>query len=149
MKSFFAILLLLSSAFIASAQKNITPFPKAVFTAKTVAIINNTHNEAVEQGANEVLKRWGHFTIVDDPEAADIVLSFDKSGGREGRSSQSTDASGKPDYSYSMSFSSTIRMKASLKGVATSFYSTSTGDSKKKAGASCVNDLQSAYLADH
>ena len=30
-----------------AAQRSIQPLPKEVFAAKTVAIVNNTHNEAV------------------------------------------------------------------------------------------------------
>ena len=131
----------------ASSQMNVRPFPKAAMTAKTVAIVNDTHNDAVSDGAVEALKRWGRFTIVDDSDAADIVLTFDKKSEHEGTSTQKTGDDGKTDSGYSVTFSSSIHMKATVKGGDSSFYSTTTGDSKKKAGSSCILDLQRAYLA--
>jgi hypothetical protein len=133
----------------AHTQMNVTPFPKEVFAAKTVAIVNNTHNEAVTDGAIEALKRWGRFTIVDDPDAADLTLTFNKKGERDGTSSQKPGEDGKPDYSYNMSFSSSIHMNAATKGSNRPFYSATTSESKKKAGAECVTDLQSAFISRH
>ena len=141
------MLVLASSAGAAYAQKAITPFPKEALAAKTVAIVNNTHNEAVTEGAIEALKRWGRFTVVDDSDIADLTLTFDKKSEHDGASSQKPGDNGKPDYSYSMSFSSSIHMHAALKRSDTSFYSTTTSESKKKAGAECVTDLQRAYNA--
>ena len=129
------------------AQRNIQALPKEVYAAKTVAIINNTHNEQVEQGAAETLKRWGKLTLVDDSDLADITLIFDKKSGHEGTSTQKTNDDGTPSVSYGVSFGSSINMKATLKGNTISFYSTTTSDSKKKAGASCVNDFRGAYIA--
>ena len=146
----FCCLVLFFCACPGVAQTDTKSFPKAVFAAKTVAILNSTHSEEVEKGAVEVLQRWHRFTIVDDPEAADIVLTFDKASAHEGKDSQKTDETGKPtSYSYGLSFSSSITMKASLKGSGTPFYTTKTGDSKKKAGATCVNNLEAAYLDSH
>jgi hypothetical protein len=139
-----AAMLSLSSAI---GQGNKLPLPKAVFSAKTVVILNETHNDAVEQGALEALKRWGKFTVVDDPDQADITLTFSKKSDHEGSSSQKPDKDGNPSSSYSLSFSSSIRMSASLKGTSSSFYTASTSESKKKAGAACVTDLQQAYLS--
>lgn len=127
------------------AQRMIKPFPKVVFTAKTVAIVNNTHNEAVSDGAVEALKRWGHFTVIDDSDIADITLTFGKKSTHSGTSSQTTGDDGKPSSNYSMSFSSSIDMSATVKGEDKPFYTTSTDESKKKAGNNCVRDLQSAY----
>jgi hypothetical protein len=131
----------------AAAQRSIQPLPKAVLTAKTVAIVNNTHNEAVEQGAVDALKRWGRFTIVDDPDLADITLTFDKRSEHDGSSSQTTGDEGKPSTSYSVTFSSSIHMIAVAKGADRSFYATTTRESKKKAGAECITDLQNAFLS--
>ncbi|RXH58016.1 hypothetical protein [Granulicella sibirica] len=131
----------------ALCQSNRLPLPKPVFTAKTVIIFNNTHNEAVEQGATEALKRWGKLTVVDDPDLADITLTFDKKSAHEGTSSQKTDKDGTPSSNYSLSFSSSIHMHATLKGDSTSFYDATTTESKKKAGAECVTDLQQAYIS--
>lgn len=136
-------------ALIASAlaQTAPGPLPKAVFTAKTVAIVNDTHTDAVTDGAIEQLKKWGHFTVVDDPDSADITLRFDKNKDRDGRSSQKTDANGNPtDYGYSLTFSSTVHMRAYLKGSDTPFYLTKSDDSKKKAGVACVSSFEGAYL---
>ncbi len=44
-----------------------------------------------------------------------------------------------------MTFGSSITMKSALKGAITSFYTTITSESKKKAGAECVTSLQSAF----
>jgi hypothetical protein len=131
----------------AAAQRSIQPLPKEVFAAKTVAIVNNTHNEAVEQGAVDALKRWGRFTVIDDSDLADITLTFDKRSEHDGSSSQTTGDDGKPSTSYSVSFSSSIHMTAVVKGAGRSFYGTTTSESKKKAGATCITDLQSAFVS--
>jgi hypothetical protein len=141
------VLLSLTLAGSLFAQRSVHPLPKEVFAAKTVAIVNNTHNEAVEQGAVEALKRWGRFAVVDDSDLADITLTFDKKGEHEGTSSQKPDKDGNPSSSYSMSFSSSVHMKAALKGADTSFYTATTSESKKKAGAECIVDLQQAYVS--
>jgi hypothetical protein len=129
------------------AQRSIQPLPKEVFAAKTVAIVNNTHNEAVEQGAVDALKRWGRFTVIDDSDLADITLTFNKRSEHDGSSSQTTGDDGKPSSSYSLSFSSSIHMIAVAKGADRSFYATTTSESKKKAGAECITDLQNAFLS--
>jgi hypothetical protein len=128
-----------------AAQRSIQPLPKEVFAARTVAIVNNTHNEAVEQGALDALKRWGRFTVIDDSDLADITLTFDKRSEHDGASSQTTGDDGKPSSSYSVSFSSSVHMTAVAKGADRSFYATTTSESKKKAGAECITDLQSAF----
>ena len=126
------------------------PFPAPVFTAKTLAIINDTSTGAVTEGATTALKAWGQFKIVDDPDTADMTLHFDKSKDHQGQDSHKTDANGNPtDYSYSMSFSSAIHMKAYLKGSDTPFYTTKTDDSKAQAGVSCVNDFRNMYRMMH
>ena len=121
--------------------------PHPVFAAKTVIIFNSTHNQAVEDGAIEALKRWGKLTVVDDPDLADITLNFDRKGEHQGASSDKPDKDGHPSASYSMTFGSSVHMSATLKGSTTPFYNTTTSDSKKKAGATCVTDLQQAYVA--
>jgi hypothetical protein len=141
------VLFIVSLAGAAYAQKAITPIPKEALAAKTVAIVNNTHNEAVTDGAIEALKRWGRFTVVDDSDIADLTLTFDKKSEHDGASSQKPGDDGKPNYGYSMSFSSSIHMHVAIKGSDRSFYSTTTSESKKKAGADCVTDLQRAYNA--
>jgi hypothetical protein len=90
-----------SVAGLATAQINVKPFPKEALSAKTVPIV----------------KRWGRFTVVDDADAADIVLTFDKKNEHEGTSTQKTGEDGKPDTNYSVTFSSSIHMKATVKGV--------------------------------
>jgi hypothetical protein len=142
--------IVLSSAVLmgtCAAQRSIQPLPKEVFAARTVAIVNNTHNEAVEQSAVDALKRWGRFTVIDDSDLADITLTFDKRSEHDGSSSQTTGDDGKPSSSYSVSFSSSVHMTAVAKGAGRSFYATTTSESKKKAGAECVTDLQSAFVS--
>jgi hypothetical protein len=143
------ILISATLAVPAHTQMNVTPFPREVFTAKTVAIVNNTHNDAVAEGAMEALKRWGRFTVVEDSDSADLTLTFNKKSEHDGASSQKPGDDGKPDYNYSMSFSSSIHMNAVMKGSNRSFYSATTSESKKKAGAECVTDLQSAFISRH
>ena len=148
MRPLFAIAITTAMALHpAFGQRNVKPFPKAVFAAKTVAIINNTHNEAVQQGAIEGLHRWGKLAVIDDPELADITLVFDKKSDHEGSSSQQPDKDGKPSSSYSLSFSSSVHMKATLKDASDPFYTASTSESKKKAGDECVRDLEQAYVS--
>ena len=140
-------MVLMAFCAIAPAQITSSGFPEAVFTAKTIAVLNDTNTGAVTDGAVDQLKKWGHFTVVDDPENADITLRFDKNKNHDGRSSQKADANGNPtDYNYSVTFGSSIQMKAFLKGSDTSFYSTKTDESKKKAGTACVTSFEGAYL---
>ena len=138
---------LLSLAFAAAvaspAQESI---PRIALAAKTIAIRNDTKTGEVSDGALEQLKRWGHFTVVDDTDSADIVLRFDKKLDREKQSSQSTNDDGTTSYSGSMSFSSQVHMRAFLKGADSPFYTTQTGDSKKKAGISCVTSFEKAWI---
>jgi hypothetical protein len=142
----FALCLILATSVFAQRK----PIPRPVFAAKTVAIVNHAHNDAVEAGALESLKRWGKFTIVDDPDTADIVLTFEKVGEHEGKSTQkeTNNNDGKQpesSYTYSMSFGSSLTMKATMKGGTAPFYTVTNSDSKKKGGAACVVDFQSAY----
>jgi hypothetical protein len=135
---------------VPSVAQNGGSFPPAVFTAKTVAVVNNTSNDAVEQGAIQALRAWGQFRVIDDPETADLTLRFDKSKDHDHETTSKTDANGNPsDYSFSMSMSSSIRMKAYVKDADGPFYSTKTTDSKNKAGMSCVEDLRNAYRMAH
>lgn len=140
-------LLLLPLAFLATisvlAQESI---PRTAFAAKTIAILNDTKSGAVSDGALEQLKRWGHFTIVDDTDSADIVLRFDKKTDHEKQSSQSTDNQGQTTYSGSFSFSSQVHMRAYLKGADLPFYTTKTDDSKRKACISCVTSFEKAWI---
>ena len=131
----------------ALGQGNKLPLPQPAFKAKTVIILNETHNPAVEQGALESLKRWGKFTVIDDPDLADITLTFDKKAEHGGSSTQKPDKDGNPSSSYSLSFSSSIHMSATLKGDSTAFFNATTTESKKKAGAECITDLQQAYVS--
>ena len=136
-------LLALNTAVTTLAQQSIPP---AALAAKTIAIRNDTKTGEVSDGALEQLKRWGHFTVVDDTDTADIVLRFDKKTDREKQSSQSTDDKGNTSYSGGMTFSSQVHMRAYLKGTDSPFYTTKTDDSKKKAGISCVTSFQKAWI---
>ena len=120
--------------------------PQTALAAKTIAIRNDTKTGEVPDGALEQLKRWGHFTVVDDTDSADIVLRFDKKTDREKQSSQSTNDDGTTSYSGGMTFSSQVHMRAYLKGADAPFYTTQTGDSKKKAGITCVTSFQKAWI---
>ncbi|MFT4113039.1 hypothetical protein [Silvibacterium sp.] len=140
-----AFALVASFALYATAQSSL---PKAVFTAKTIAIINDTKTGEVSDGALDQLNRWGHFKIIDDPETADIVLRFDHKNERDGRNTQKTDDTGKTtDWGYTMTFSSEVHMHAYLKGSDTAFYSTKSSDGKKKGGQACVSSFEDAWLA--
>jgi hypothetical protein len=144
----FLRLLLLPLAFIAAvATLAQQPMPKTALAARTIAILNDSKTGEVSDGAVEQLKRWGHFIVVDDTDSADIVLRFDKKIDHEKQNSQSTDDSGNTSYSGSMSFSSQVHMRAYLKGANSPFYTTQTGDSKRKAGISCVSSFQRAWIA--
>jgi hypothetical protein len=131
---------------LAYAQAS-SALPKSLASAKTVAVLNDTHVDAVAQGAVDALKAWGRFTVVDDPDNADLTLRFDKSKDHEGRDSQTPDSDGKTSYGYSMSSSTSIHMKAYLKDGDAPFYTTKTDNSKKKAGMACVSDFRTALQA--
>jgi hypothetical protein len=146
MKPFrFTLLLALALAAVVAclAQESM---PQAALAAKTIAILNDTKTGEVADGALEQLKRWGRFTVVDDPDTADIVLRFDKKTDREKQNSQSTDDKGNTSYSATMSFSSQVHMRAYLKGSDTPFYTTKTDDSKKKAGVTCTTSFEKAWI---
>ncbi len=122
----------------------------AVLTAKTIAVVNDTRDPKVQDGAVAALKNWGQFTVVDDPQLADITLRFDKTKEHSGSAvPPKTDADGKPlgdpSYGYSMNFGSKIHMKAYLKDGDDAFYTTQTDDGKAKAGTGCVNEFHTAF----
>lgn len=124
------------------------PIPAAALSAHTVAIENLTHNDAVGQGAEAALRDWGKLQVVGDPDTADLTLRFEKSTAHDGESTQKPGSDGgSSSYSYSLSFSSKITMHAYLKNGEASFYSTTTDDSKRKAGVSCVNSMREAFRA--
>ena len=130
----------------AQAQTATKPFPPGVFTAKTIAIVNDTRQAGVEKGAGDTLASWGQFKVVDDPQLADVVLHFDKASHHDGHDTHKTDDTGKPtDSGYTMSFGSTITMKAYFKDADAPFYSTKTDDSKAKGGSTCINAFHTAW----
>lgn len=142
----WAVLLVASTTVMLHAQSAARPFPEGVYTAKTVAIVNDTKQPTVEKGADTALSNWGQLKVVDDPQLADIVLRFEKATHHDGRDTQKSDSTGKPtDYGYEMSFSATITMKAFYKDSDTAFYSTRTDDSKAKAGTACIDALHTAW----
>jgi hypothetical protein len=144
-KPFFSACLILISAVAAVSLLAQEPIPRAAFDAKTIAIVYDAKTGEVSDGARERLAAWGHFTVVDDADSADIVLRFDKKTDHEKQSSHSTDENGTASWSGGMSFSSQVHMRAYLKGSNSPFYTTQTGDSKKKAGASCVTNFEKAW----
>jgi hypothetical protein len=146
MKPFLRALLLPLALVAVVASLAQEPIPRAAFAAKTIAILNDTKTGQVSDGALEQLKNWGRFTVVDDPDSADIVLRFDKKTNREKQNSQSTDEKGATTYSGTLSFSSQVHMRAYLKGSDSPFYTTKTDDSKKKAGVSCLISFQKAWI---
>ena len=149
MKPFLRPLLLplaLIAAVATLAQESI---PRIALAAKTIAILNDTKTGEVSDGALEQLRRWGHFTVVDDTDSADIVLRFDKKTDRGKQSSESTDDKGTTTYSGSLTFSTQVHMRAYLKGADSPFYTTKTDDSKRKAGISCVTSFETAWLQAH
>ena len=149
MKVFFAsLLVVLTHVSLAQKPINGNAIPAAVYAAKTVAVVNDTHTDAVGEGAVDALKAWGHFTVVDDPDTADVTLRFDKTKEHSGQDSQKPDPNtGQTSYSYGMTFGSSIHMKAYLKDGDSPFYTTKTDESKKKAGTACVSDFRSALQA--
>jgi hypothetical protein len=146
MKLFFRACLIPIVLVVAVATLAQGPIPQAAFAEKTIAVVNDTKTGDVSDGALEQLKGWGHFIVVDDADSADIVLRFDKKTDREKQNSQSTDEKGTTTWSGGMTFSSQVHMRAYLKGSNSPFYTTQTGESKKKAGVSCVTSFQKAWI---
>jgi hypothetical protein len=146
MKLFFRACLIPIVLVVAVATLAQGPIPQAAFAEKTIAVVNDTKTGDVSDGALEQLKGWGHFIVVDDADSADIVLRFDKKTDREKQNSQSTDEKGTTTWSGGMTFSSQVHMRAYLKGSNSPFYTTQTGESKKKAGVSCVTSFQKACM---
>ena len=146
MKRALAVLITALSLLGYLAAQSSASFPPAVLTAKTIAVVNDTKSGPVADGAVTALKAWGQFTVVDDPDTAELTLRFDKASQHEGLTTEKTDAVGKTtDRNYSLSFSSQIRMRAYYKDASAPFFTTKTDDSKTKAGISCVNDFRNAY----
>jgi hypothetical protein len=48
--------------------------PSIFFQANTIAIVNDTDESYVLGRASDALRKWGRYQIVQDPEAADLVL---------------------------------------------------------------------------
>jgi hypothetical protein len=150
MKRAFTTLAAMWIALIVAGAAQSSSFPPSVFSAKTVAIVNETTSSAVSDGAASALHAWGQFKIVDDPDSADVILHFDKSKGHQTQDSHKSDSNGNPtDYGFSISVSSAIHMKAYVKGSDTPFYTTKSDDSKAKAGISCVEDFRNIYRIAH
>ena len=124
-----------------------TSFPPSALEAKTVAVVNDTHNDEVDKGAESALKAWGKFQVTENAEDADLTLRFDKSTDHNGSSSQKKGDDGNTSYGYGMSFGSSIHMKVYTRAGFAPFYTTKTDDSKRKAGVSCVNQFREAYRA--
>ncbi len=131
------------------AQTIIRSIPREARTAKTVAIVNKTHIDAIQQGALEAIKRWGRLTVVDDAESADLVLTFNKNTDRTGTSTTKIEPDGQTGVAYSLRLDTWVHMKSNLRGVELPFFTTTTGESKKKAGNTCVTDLQAALNSTH
>ncbi len=122
------------------------PFPPEALKAHTVIILNDTHTMAVEEGATAELKQWGRLTVVNDLDSADIVLHFTKATSHSTSNSQTKDEKdNNTSYGFSVTSSSTIRMEATEKGGFATFYSTTTDDSKQKAGRTCAEAFISAF----
>jgi hypothetical protein len=146
MKPFLCPLLLPLALIAVVATPAQESLPRIALAAKTIAILNDTKTGEVSDGALEQLRRWGHFTVVDDTDSADIVLRFDKKTDRGKQSSESTDDKGTTTYSGSLTFSTQVHMRAYLKGADSPFYTTKTDDSKRKAGISCVTSFEKAWI---
>jgi opacity protein-like surface antigen len=131
MKSLLSAALLVSSFLSAAAVAQTAAFPPSALGAKTIAVLNDTHTGTVEEGAEDALKQWGHFKLIDDPDAADVVLHFSKKSEHSTSSAQKTDANGNPtDYGFTISSDTTIEMTATTKDGFSSFYSTTTKEGK-------------------
>ena len=137
-------MLVAATSLCAFAQK---AFPPAALQAKTVAIVNDTHDKDLVKGAQEALKAWGRFKLTDDAYHADLTLRFDKTEDHHGASSEKNDENGKPSYGYGVTFGSSVHMKAYTSTGTEPFYVTKTGDSKQKGGMECVQQFQAAYRA--
>lgn len=120
-------------------------FPPEALRARTIAIVNDTHSDDVEKGAETALKAWGRFQLTEDAENADLTLRFDKKTDHDGTSSEKQGDDGKSSYSYGISFGSSIQMKAYTRNGFAPFYTTKTSDGKRKAGVTCVDELREAY----
>lgn len=135
----------LFAALPAAWAQNSSVFPPEFAKVRTVAILNETRAAGVTDGATGELKDWGHWQVVEDPNSADLVLDFTKQKQHDGNSTNKPGDNGQQSYSYSMSFSSTIKMTATMKDAVSPFFSTATQDDKQKAGRECVQAFIAAY----
>lgn len=141
MKRLLSLIPLVALSIPALAQHDI---PADAMKAKTIAIINDTKSEAVQKGAEEALTSWGHFKLVDEPEAADITIRFEKKHERDTTDTQGTGPDGKQTWSSGTNFSTATRMKVFLKDAASPFFSEKIDGTKKNDGLKAVDDLRSA-----
>ena len=73
MKILIASLLILALPAIAGEKQPLT-VPDRLLQAKTAYLVNDDVGEKPFENFREELKRWGRFTLVDSPEAADILI---------------------------------------------------------------------------
>ncbi len=79
--------------------------PPEAYKAKTVFIRNNAGGAALENAADEELKKWGRFTLADDEASADIILVFSKNGVQNTEKNENKKDGTCCDTSYGASFS--------------------------------------------
>lgn len=87
MRKTLAILLLSASAVAKTVH---APLPPEAYTAKTIAIVNHVGSQKLTDKAYEELQKWGHFTVVQDPASADVVLVLTKTRYSTGASAYTT-----------------------------------------------------------
>ena len=71
MKKSIALLLCASAAF---AKPVHAPLPPEAYSAKTIAVVNHSGTQKVADKAYEELQKWARFTVVQNPDSADMVL---------------------------------------------------------------------------
>jgi hypothetical protein len=126
------IVVLIAFCTVSHAQPNSNAFPAALATAKTIAIENDTHVDAITDGPDD--RRCG-------------PALRQEQGPRRTRLPKAGPGHWPDELRLQHELLHFVHMKVYLKDADTPFYTTKTDDSKKKAGISCVNDFRTAFRA--
>ena len=73
MKHLIAALAFVAAAAHLNAQ---APLPKALVDAKTAYLVNDGAGQGTYDDLADELRKWGRFTLVDDPTGSDVTITL-------------------------------------------------------------------------
>jgi hypothetical protein len=75
------LLVLLMLICMPTWAKTHAPLPDAVYSAKTVYVLNKTGIQDVADTAYGQLQKWGRFSVTTNKDSADLILEFSHESG--------------------------------------------------------------------